>query len=121
GSLDDRSFVITEDHHIDYLLNSELEKKIPPKILKILKDSSILFLGYSLNDYDLQLILHQSWVKNLFDTKSSWFIHKSRPGSLEAKLWEKRGVTLIDSTIEEGLTQLESGIDFRLREAGKYD
>jgi hypothetical protein len=71
-----------------------------------------LFLGYSLNDYDLQLTLHKSWVQQtLFvGQKSSWFIHRSQPGSHEEKFWKDRHVTLYEIRLEDFLTQLERGV-----------
>jgi nucleoside phosphorylase len=112
GSLEDGDFVITEDQHFSYLLNSNFETIIPTGLLTRLKQSSLLFLGYSLNDYDLQLTLHKSWVQQtLFvGQKSSWFIHRSQPGSHEEKFWKDRHVTLYEIRLEDFLTQLERGV-----------
>lgn len=120
GSLSEESsnFIITENQHIDHLLYSEFEEKIPCDLLKYIKDRSLLFLGYSLNDYDLH-ILNQNWSSILFrkKQKTSWFIQKSRSKSdasrevsLERRRWKDRGVELVESTLEECLAQIEAGV-----------
>ena len=59
GSVDRRdasrdSYVITEDHYIDYLSHVELTDSIPIIVLDKLRNSHLLFLGYSLRDWNLR-------------------------------------------------------------------
>ncbi|WNZ47892.1 SIR2 family protein [Leptolyngbya boryana CZ1] len=114
GSIDE-DFVITEDHHLHYLSTGSFDQKIPNRLLKILKNSSILFMGYSPNDYDLQL-LHPIWEQGHLQGHS-WFIHQSEPGNIDQKLWEKRNITPIESDLQTCLTELQKGI---ARETKKY-
>ena len=109
GSLKDK-FVITEDHHLDYLTTGIFEKEVPEALLTTLTEQSILFLGFNLNDYDLRL-LHQSWERQLFSGQS-WLIHQSKPGDLrvEKKVWTQRNIETIETTLERFITQLAKGL-----------
>ena len=109
GSLEDNDCVITEDHKIDYLLNKIFENEVPKRLMSILQRNSLLFLGYSLNDYDLKLILNQSWEKRKLRGRS-WLIHPLNPSFFDKKLWEGRNVEHIKSSLEYCLEQLEAGI-----------
>ena len=44
------SYVITEDHYIEYLTKTEVDQLIPVEVLAKLKRSHILFLGYGMQD-----------------------------------------------------------------------
>ncbi len=69
------SFVITEDHYIDYLTKTEIEKLLPPAIITRLRESGFLFLGYSMADWNLRVILHRIWGEQEL-TYTSWAIRK---------------------------------------------
>jgi hypothetical protein len=52
------SLLVTEDHYLDYLVRISAEmKRIPEYIWAALTDSSLLFLGYSLDDWEFRVIL----------------------------------------------------------------
>ncbi len=54
------SIVITEDDYLDFLMYiSEIETLIPTQIRDAFRTSSLLFLGYSLDDTDFKLILRR--------------------------------------------------------------
>ena len=110
GSLEDKDCLITEDHQIDYLLNKVFENEVPKILRKIIKYNSILFLGYSLHDYDLKLVLNQSWTKQQLKGQS-WLIHQFTLSYFDQKLWEGRKVEFIESSLEDCLKQLEAGVE----------
>ena len=56
------SYVITEDHYIDYLTRTDLANLVPATIAAVLRNRHFLFLGYSLRDWNLRVILHRIWV-----------------------------------------------------------
>ena len=56
---EDDSFVITEDHYIDYLTRTDLANLVPITLAAKLRRSHFLFLGYSLRDWNLRVILHR--------------------------------------------------------------
>lgn len=86
------SYVITEDHYIDFLQRTELSKLLPLPLLAPLKESHFLFLGYSLRDWNLRVILQRIWEEQEHGW-SSWAVqHQSTP--LDQKFWMKRSVDI---------------------------
>ena len=53
------SFVITEDHYIEYLAEEPLERLLPPRLIRKLRTNHLLFLGYSLRDWNLRVFLRR--------------------------------------------------------------
>ncbi|UKO99140.1 SIR2 family protein [Nostoc sp. UHCC 0870] len=105
------NFVITEDHHINYLVYREIGQLLPKDILEILWEShNILFMGFNPSDPDLRVIINRIWGERLVGQKS-WMIHQSKPGELDKTFWNKRQVELIDSRLEDYCTDLANGIE----------
>lgn len=51
------SLVLTEDDHLDFLVNVSADKHIiPPRIKQALSDSSLVLLGYQLPDWDFRVL-----------------------------------------------------------------
>jgi hypothetical protein len=102
------SFVITEDHYIDYLTRTELENLVPVHLLKDLRRSSFLFLGYSMRDWNLRVILHRIWRGQKL-SYHPWAI-QHRPDKLDCEFWEMRGVDVYDVPLEEYVPALEAAL-----------
>ena len=100
------SYVITEDHYIDYLTKTEVAQLLPAELLVRLTRSRFLFLGYSMQDWNLRVILHRIWGQQPLAYKS-WAIQKG-PSEIEQELWRVRGVDVLDIPLEEYVTELES-------------
>ena len=93
------SYVITEDHYIDYLTKTDVGQLIPAELLVKLTRSRFLFLGYSMQDWNLRVILHRIWGQQPLSYKS-WAIQKD-PNEIERELWHARGVDVLDIPLEE--------------------
>jgi hypothetical protein len=111
------SYVITEDNYIDYLTRSDIRKLIPKGILAKLRNSSILFLGYGMRDWNLRAIFRRIWEEEKLGWKS-WAIRrpldplaaelaadpdarrllrqKQLEYELEQAFWDDRGVGIFD-------------------------
>ena len=98
------SFVVTENHYIAYLSHADITKLIPVNVLTRMKKSHFLFLGYSLRDWNLRVILHRLWGDEGL-AYNSWAI-TSDPERIDEKAWAKRGVELLDMRLEEYTTCL---------------
>jgi DNA-binding SARP family transcriptional activator len=64
GRADEReweSFVVTEDDYIDYLAQSEVASVVPVALGAKLRRSHFLFLGYTMADWNLRLLLTRLW------------------------------------------------------------
>jgi hypothetical protein len=99
------SFVITEDHYIDYLTKTDIEQLLPPEILVRLRKSCFLFLGYSMSDWNLRVILHRIWGEQPLSYRS-WAI-RNDVDAVEGALWGARNVAVLDLPLEDYMTELE--------------
>jgi hypothetical protein len=103
------SFVITEDHYIDYLTRTDLSNLVPVTLAAKLRRSHFLFLGYSLRDWNLRVILHRIWGEQKL-TYKSWAIQLN-PEPIDQEFWRKRDVDILNVPLEE----YASGLSERLQ------
>lgn len=90
----DSSFVLKEEDYLNYEVNYMLVDKI---VKSIFATTLVIFVGYSLNDYNIKIILN--WVKNVqADTFiNPVFIHTDEPlNKLERDYQVHRGVDVLD-------------------------
>jgi SIR2-like domain len=86
------SFVITEDHYIDFLQRTDLEDLLPKSLLLALQETHFLFLGYALTDWNLRVLLEQIW-RQQNQGWGSWAVqHETSP--FDQKAWTKRSVDI---------------------------
>jgi hypothetical protein len=103
------SFVITEDHYLDYLTHTDLSQLLPLSLATKLSNSGFLFLGYSLVDWNVRVILRRMWqIRNLDYT--SWAIRRS-PDPFEEKFWKRTELELVQADLGEYVAELSSHID----------
>jgi hypothetical protein len=108
------SYVITEDNYIDYLAQTEISNLIPVSLMSSMRESHFLFLGYSLADWNLRVILQRIWGEQPFDEQfASWAIQQ-KPTRLEERLWGRRNVEILDVDLDDYVRGLRAtGIDPR--------
>jgi hypothetical protein len=109
GAIDRRdperdSYVISEDHYIDYLTHTDISNLVPAALAARLRKSHFLFLGYSLADWNLRVILHRIWGEQAL-TYRSWSIQLD-PKPIEEGFWRKRGVEIIHGPLEDYIDAL---------------
>jgi NAD-dependent SIR2 family protein deacetylase len=104
------SYVITEDDYISYLARDEMRSFSALK--GPMQQRSFLFLGYSLQDWNLRVILNRIWDESGAPMRS-WAIQKpdpkrsSRSLAVERKLWDDRGdVDLLFADLAEYVREL---------------
>jgi DNA-binding SARP family transcriptional activator len=98
------SFVVTEDDYIDYLLRADVASAVPVGLAATLRRSHFLFLGYTVRDWHLRLVLGRMWGDEPVAYRS-WAVHP-KPGPAERELWRRLDVELAETTLElyvEGL------------------
>ena len=98
------SYVITEDHYIDYLTHTDISNLVPAALAARLRRSHFLFLGYSLADWNLRVILHRIWGEQEL-TYRSWSIQLN-PKPIEEGFWRKRGVEILHAPLEDYIDAL---------------
>ncbi len=102
------SFVITEDHYINYLTRTDISNLLPVTLAAKLRKSHFLFLGYSLRDWNLRVILHRIWGDQKL-TYKSWSVQgKLEP--MDQEFWRKREVEVINVPLEDYVAALDERV-----------
>jgi hypothetical protein len=113
-SADDDSYVITEDSYIDYLTGGDVGAVIPIALSQRMTGNSLLFLGYSLSDWNLRVILNRIWGARKLQVKS-WAVQREPAdpdqSKIERALWEIReNVELVYCELSEYVHELEAAL-----------
>jgi class 3 adenylate cyclase len=108
------SYVITEDNYIDYLSVGDIGPQIPMTLRERMADSHFLFLGYSMRDWNLRVILNRIWGEQQLDLKS-WAVQLAPTDAggyeIEQTLWRHRGdVDLLYAPLAEYIGRLVAEI-----------
>jgi hypothetical protein len=99
------SYVVTEDHYIEYLAEASATRLIPVLLLAKMLRSHFLFLGYSLRDWNLRVILHQIFKERDLGYRS-WAIQRE-PDLLDQGLWRRRDVEVLDVPLKDYVEELQ--------------
>ena len=110
------SYVITEDHYIDYLTRTDISNLLPVTLAAKLRRSHILFLGYGLRDWNLRVILHRIWGAQEFTWKS-WAIQLN-PTPIDKRFWLSRGADILNVSLEEYIAALSERVQALPRAGG---
>jgi hypothetical protein len=97
------SFVITEEDYIQFL--SRISNAVPAAFKRYFSARAFLFLGYSLRDWNMRVLLKQMKIS----AKVSWAIYKD-PSAVEEKIWHRRGVDIYDVTLEDFIREMSHEI-----------
>jgi hypothetical protein len=112
------SFVITEEDYVDFLSRMTTNAAVPSLFYEYFRTRSFLFLGYSLRDWNLRVVLRN--LDRYLGRKRggsdddeeellpSWSI-QLRPSELERKLWEKRNVNIFDMMLDDFVAKMQHG------------
>jgi hypothetical protein len=108
------SYVVTEDSYIDYLAGRDVGEQIPFSLRERMADSHYLFLGYSMHDWNLRVILNRIWGAQQLDLKS-WAVQREPASAgareVEEALWRDRGdVDLLYVPLKDYVEGLERGL-----------
>ncbi|MGZ4336254.1 MAG: SIR2 family NAD-dependent protein deacylase [Gaiellaceae bacterium] len=112
GSFDQDNYVITEDHYIDYLTHGDITILLPSVVTSRLRNSHFLFLGYSMKDWNLRVILRRIWGEQGLDY-GSWAIQKDAD-EMEQAVWEKRNVEILKLDLAQYADRLASALKERI-------
>jgi hypothetical protein len=104
------NFVITEEDYIEFLSRMTTNSAIPSTFYTHFRGRSFLFLGYSLRDWNLRVLLKN--LNKTFEQKAaevrttrSWAIQR-KPSMLERALWERKGVQILNVDLERFVARL---------------
>jgi hypothetical protein len=109
------NFVITEEDYVEFLSRMTASAAIPSIFYSHFRDRSFLFLGYSLRDWNLRVILKnlsKYFSRRAFgmddeeDQLPSWAIQR-QPSELERQLWKRRNVNIFDLSLDDFAIKLQ--------------
>jgi hypothetical protein len=104
--LEDDSFVITEDHYVDYISRADPSKLFPVHVAAKLRKSHLLYLGYSLRDWNFRVLLYRLWAEQDGLDQKSWAI-EARPTPVDSAAWLQRGVDIIPEDLATFVDQMQ--------------
>lgn len=108
------NFVITEEDYVEFLsrMTTNTSSAVPAQFYQYSRNRSFLFLGYSLRDWNLRVVLRN--LRRQFesavqagerDDVPSWAI-QWKPSPLEQRLWDRRNVNIFDMDLTEFVAKL---------------
>ena len=114
------SYVVTENSYIDYLSGRDVGEQIPFALRERMADSHFLFLGYSMRDWNLRVILNRIWGAQQLDLKS-WTVQREPESDaakeIEEALWRDRGdVQLLYVELKEYVERLDAELSAAVAE-----
>ena len=109
------SYVLTEDSYIDYLAGPYVGDQIPFSVMAKMKTSHFLFLGYSMRDWNMRVILKRLWGAEALGY-TSWAVQLAPSGDgtrqVEKKLWTRRGdVEVMYESLKEYVDRLDAELN----------
>jgi hypothetical protein len=99
-------YVITEDHYIEYLAEEALEKLLPTDFLTKLRTNHLLFLGYSLRDWNLRVFLRRL-KRNPKQAYTPWAV-LPYVDLVEEKFWQRQGVEIVKVNLKTYILGLDA-------------
>jgi hypothetical protein len=89
---------VTEDDNIDYLAKSDVAGALPVALAAKLRRSHFLFLGYTMADWNLRVILNRLWSDQPL-SYHSWAVQpEAKP--FEREFWRRRDVDVQEVELE---------------------
>ena len=99
------SWVITEEHYVDYLTRTDISTWMPVALNSRLQESNLECLGYSLRDWNLRAILlrlrqdrSQGW---------NWWAVQLESEDVDRRVWIKQDLEILDANLEDYSATLE--------------
>lgn len=106
----DPQVVVTEDDYIEFLTTHESEAVrigVPKLVKKLITPSTLLFLGYSLQDWDFRTIYRGLVGRLNKHAQRKSFAVQASPSKFWVDYWAPRGVTLVDMDVYDFCEELE--------------
>jgi hypothetical protein len=100
------SYVITEDDYISFLAHNDLSNLVPSALKARIVNDHLLFLGYSLRDWNLRAFLQRVWdERQRKRPKTSWAIQRD-VDALEQFSWAKNNVQILHLDLADFVNEL---------------
>ena len=105
----DDTFVITEEDYVSFLARmGSGESVIPAQLVTMMQQRTLLFLGYSLRDWNFRVLLDRMKSSSLQPRRSYAVCHDIDPA--ESELWSARKVTVFAADLNEFVPRLDAAL-----------
>jgi hypothetical protein len=108
------SIVLTESDYVEFLEDDRLNK-VPSRILDQMRRSNLLFLGYSLEDWNFRVLLQRLpriQTRQKKAKQKHWACRlMAHPDEVENRFWRLRGVELYPVSLDMFLERLRTAIE----------
>ena len=106
------SFAVSDEDYIDYLarLNTPAYK-IPTLLMEKMQDSSFLFLGFGVSEWNLRVVLRSIQSRKKFAHPSWAILHPIE--QWDKTYWDQYGVELMDVPLNDYIASLEAELNSR--------
>jgi hypothetical protein len=101
------AYVITENDYVTYLADNTLEALLPRRLLKKLQTNHLLFMGYSLQDWNLRVFRQR--IKRTQRSYRAWAIVRG-DNPAERVFWEHHGIQIIPNGLADYLDGLNGAL-----------
>src|SRR5581483_4847848 len=101
------SVVLTENDYIEFFAQ-DLIRRIPARIVEQLRVGRLLFVGYSLADWNFRVMLRklQSIQRQQAGSLQRHWAFLLEPDDVEVRFWERRGVNVYSASLDTVLSAL---------------
>jgi hypothetical protein len=104
---EDDTFVITEEDYVSFLGRmGPGNSLIPADLVILMKSRTLLFLGYSLRDWNFRVLLER--LNTIRPQVIRSYAIAYGIGSAESKLWDKRNVHVWDADLNDFVPKLDA-------------
>lgn len=109
------SYVLDEESYIRYLTGPGLSKLIPLAVMSEIVDSHLLFLGYSMRDWNIRAMLSEDGPRHRAGLKS-WAVQLQPPSeatrTITQQIWQRLGdVDILDIPLSDYVSELAAELD----------
>lgn len=102
------SWVITEEHYVDYLTRTDISTWMPVALSRRLQESNLECLGYSLMDWNLRAILRR--LRHDRSEGWKWWAVQLESGAIDRWVWMKQDLEILDARLEDYAVALEAAV-----------
>jgi hypothetical protein len=102
------SWVITEEHYVDYLTRTDISTWMPVGLSSRLQESNLECLGYSLRDWNLRAILRRLRQDRAEGWK--WWAVQLESAELDRSVWIKQDLEILDADLDVYADTLEAAL-----------
>jgi hypothetical protein len=106
--------VITEDDYVRYLTRSDVTNQLPSVLLQRIRERHLLFLGYSMRDWNLRVVLERLGGSEVMQ-KQAWCVQlepeTEDARDIELALWGDRDVDLVFDPLDVYVKRIEEQLD----------